>query len=115
MVRMIQSFEALFQSPPDLAPTLCSAPLLKTQNPSSPSMFSSPSQNPKSFISFNIHLPYSSMNAMEFQKNISVSMMHAFGYFSILYRKRSCLYSDFLHNFNGPGLCSAKRILPKGC
>ncbi|XP_065624645.1 uncharacterized protein LOC111994371 isoform X1 [Quercus suber] len=53
------------------------------------------------------------MNAMEFQKNISVSMMHAFGYFSILYRKRSCLYFDFLHNFNGPGLCSAKRILPK--
>nr|POF25160.1 hypothetical protein CFP56_47408 [Quercus suber] len=53
------------------------------------------------------------MNAMEFQKNISVSMMHAFGYFSILYRKRSYLYFDFLHNFNGPGLCFAKRILPK--
>nr|POE67822.1 hypothetical protein CFP56_29361 [Quercus suber] len=55
------------------------------------------------------------MNAMEFQKNISVLMMHAFGHFSILYRKRFCIYSDctFLHNFNGPGLCSAKPILPK--
>ena len=61
-------------------------------------------QNPKSFLSFNIQLPSSSINAMEFQKNISVSMMHTFGYFCILYRKRFSIYSDctFLHNFNGP-------------
>ena len=67
--------------------------------------FTSPSQNPKSFLSFNTQLPSSSMNAMEFQKNISVSMMHAFWYFCILYRKRFCIYSDctFLHSFNGPG------------
>ena len=37
-------------------------------------------QNPKSFVSFNIQLPSSSINAMEFQKNISVSMMHVFLY-----------------------------------
>ena len=72
-------------------------------------------QNPKSFLSFNIQLSSTSINAMEFQKNISVSMMHTFGYFCILYRKRFSIYSDctFLHNFKGPGLCSAKRILPK--
>ena len=72
-------------------------------------------QNPKSFLSFNIQLPSSSINAMEFQKNISVSMMHTFGYFCILYRKRFSIYSDctFLHNFKGPGLCSAKWILPE--
>ena len=42
-------------------------------------------------------------------------MMHTFGYFCILYRKRFSIYSDctFLHNFKGLGLCSAKRILPK--
>ena len=40
---------------------------------------------------------------MEFQKNISVSMMHAFGYFCILYRKRFSIYSDctFLHSSKG--------------
>ena len=37
--------------------------------------FTSPSQNPKSFLSFNIQLPSSSMNAMEFQKNLLVSMV----------------------------------------
>ena len=60
-------------------------------------------QNPKSFISFKIQLPSSSINAMEFQKNISVSMMHAFGYFCILYRKRFSIYSDctFLHSSKG--------------
>ena len=90
-------------------------------------------QNPKSFLSYsangacsqlphrfrhlNIQLPSSSMNAMEFQKNLSVLMMHVFGNLCILYRKRFSIYSDFtfLYKFNGPGLCSAKRIptIPK--
>ena len=50
------------------------------------------------------------MNAMEFEKDLSGSMMHVFGYLCILYRKRFSFYFNFtfLHNFNGHGLCSAK-------
>ena len=44
-------------------------------------------------------------------------MMHVFGNLCILYRKRFSIYSDFtfLYKFNGPSLCSAKRIptIPK--
>ncbi|KAK7839013.1 hypothetical protein CFP56_018854 [Quercus suber] len=46
------------------------------------------------------------MNAVEFERDLSGSMM-----------KRFSIYIDFnfLHNFNGPGLCFAKRIptIPK--
>ena len=73
--------------------------IIKTQNRSSPSKYNSPLLQ---LMLWNF-------------KRISVSMMHAFGYFCILYRKRFSIYSNctFLHNFKGLGLCSAKRILPK--
>ncbi|KAK4594897.1 hypothetical protein RGQ29_018577 [Quercus rubra] len=59
------------------------------------------------------------MNAMEFQKNLLILMMHVFGNLCILYRKRKRFTISFdftfLYKFNGPGLCSAKRIptIPK--
>ena len=69
-------------------------------------------QLPHQFRNLNIQLPSFSMNAMEFERDLSGSMMHTFGYFCILYRKRFSFYSNFtfLHNFNSPDLCSAKCI-----
>ena len=95
-------------------------PFYNNQNPKSflsHSANGASSQLPHWFRHINIQLPSFSMNAMEFQKDLSGSMMHAFGYFCILYRKRFAIYSNFtfLRNFNGPGLCSAKWIstIPK--
>ena len=85
-------------------------------------------QNPNFFLSYlanyascqlphwiknlNIQLLFFYINSMEFETDLSRSMMHAFGYFCISYRKRFSIYSNFtfLHNFNGPDLCFAKRI-----
>ena len=70
-------------------------------------------QLPHQFRNLNIQLPSFSI----FERDLSGSMMHAFRNFCILYRKRFSFYSNFtfLHNFNGPGLCSSKCIatIPK--
>ena len=74
-------------------------------------------QLPHQFRNLNIQLPYFSMNGIQFERDLSGSMMLAFRYFCILYRKRFSFYSNFtfLYNFNGPGLCSTKCIptIPK--
>ena len=69
-------------------------------------------QLPHQFRNLNIQLPSFSVNAMEFERDLLGSMMHASGYFCILYRKRFSFYSNFtfLQNFNSLDLCFAKRI-----